>query len=228
HDHRDRAPRRRPVRLLPRHHVARPAPARRAGRESCDGSRPGSAEGGVRPAGRLLPQRLRDEQEPAAGTPAELEEGGREVAQGRADQQGTVTSAWNSSGRGLELERTSRTRVKRARGEGGMRERATGGGGSRGGGEKGSMNGTRSPRPKDEPGARSAFGGDGYDSQQNRGRPPNARFRSSTFFSSALSLPFQTVARRRETLLPAAPSHGPRTTSTFLLRRRRCTDPGCS
>src|SRR4029079_15833910 len=85
------------------------------------------------------------------------------------------------NGRGLKLERTSRTRVKRARGGWGVVGRATGGGGSRGGGEKGSMNGTRSPRPKDERGARSAFGGDGYDSQQNRGRPPNARFRSSTF-----------------------------------------------
>src|SRR6185436_12971269 len=98
--------------------------ARRAGREGGDGSRPGSAEGGVRPAGRLLPQRLRDEQEPSAGAPAELEEGGREVAQGRADQQGAVTSAWNwrdVEGAGEE-----------DAGRGFVRERATGGGGSRG------------------------------------------------------------------------------------------------
>jgi hypothetical protein len=96
------------------------------------------------------------------------------------------------------MERTSRAGVKRPRGGGLVLERATGEGGSRGGGEKGSMYGTRSPRPKDERRARSAFGGDGHDSQQIRLRPPNARSRPSTFFSPAPSAPFETVARRRD------------------------------
>jgi len=46
-------------------------------------------------------------------------------------------------------------------------------------------------------GGLAALGAFGHDSQQYRGRPPHAASRPSTFFSSALSAPFETVARRR-------------------------------
>ena len=103
--------------------------------------------------------------------------------------------------------------------EGGSNARRAGAG-REGGGEKGSMDGTRSPQPKVERGARSTFGGLGPDSQQIRGLWPNARGPVPRPFSPP---PFGIVRDRRATtgnLLPATDSPRPRTTSDVVAAPR--------
>jgi len=84
-------------------------------------------------------------------------------------------------------------------------------------GKKARWTGHARPKPKLD-GGLAALGAFEYDSQQLRGRPPHAASRPSTFFPSALSPPFEAVARRHETLLPAASSP----TSSNDVRRRCC------
>ena len=93
-----------------------------------------------------------------------------------------------------------------------MVERATGEGGSRGGGEKGSMDGTRSPQPKGGRGARCA--------RRIRARLAGASWSTASRGVPSLDLfpfrPFGTARDRRATTrscLPASTSPRPRTTS---------------
>ena len=100
-----------------------------------------------------------------------------------------------------------------------MVERATGEGGSKGGGEKGSMDGTRSPQTKDERGARCARRirirlAAGPWSTASRGVPSLDLF---------LLRPLSTARDRRATprsRLPASSSPRPRTTSDVVAAPR--------